>query len=163
MNGIQLTALIGATASVAALAIAYFFMQQYLLLEPCPLCILDRFAVGAFGGGCLLLMFVWRFSYWRWGVWALNSIALAAGFVFAGRHIWLQHQPFDDAALCLSDSVAARSFMDLIGRAFDANADCGAIAWEFLGLSIPEQTLLLFVGLAVLHAVMMRQLSRVSV
>ena len=39
----------GAFLCFSALAVAYFFMERYLLLEPCPLCILDRLTVLAMG------------------------------------------------------------------------------------------------------------------
>lgn len=134
--------------SLLSLLIAYFFMQRYLLLEPCPLCILDRFVVAAMGLGFLVIAVVpeRRRLVWAASIW--NVLALAAGFLFAGRHIWLQNRPPDVSAVCLSDAVGAQDLVELIRRAFDAKADCGAILWEFAGLSIPEQVLLLFLALA---------------
>jgi disulfide bond formation protein DsbB len=140
----------GLALCLGALAIAYFWMEKYLGLEPCPLCILDRitvgamavffaaglFAVGPQGGGRLALI-------------TANLTMLAFGFVFSGRHVWLQNRPLGIGE-CLADTPAARDFIELIRVAFDAQADCGMIFYEFLGLSIPEMTLLLFVGLGAL-------------
>lgn len=138
---------------LAALLVAYFFMERHLLLPPCPLCILDRFAVGLAGFG-----FLWVGVFWkRVGVarcgWWLSTAALAAGFVFAIRHIWLQNRPVDETAACLSDNATAATLVEIVAQAFDATADCGAIMWEFAGLSIPEQVLLLLVALAFLQIV----------
>ena len=88
----------------------------------------------AFGGGTLLV----------------GNIGLAAaGLFFSGRHVWLQRQPLDEAAGCLNNA-AADSMLEIIRRAFDAHGDCGAVYWQFAGMSIPEQTLLMFLALAAL-------------
>lgn len=148
----------GAALCAASLAIAYFYMERHLLLEPCPLCILDRLVVAAMGLVFVALFFI--DGGWRRRLLAINAVLLASGFVFASRHIWLQNRPPDAAALCLSDNAAAQSFLELISRAFDAKGDCGAVYWQFAGLSIPEQVLLLFVAFAILIAAQARALWR---
>ncbi|MGI9296798.1 MAG: disulfide bond formation protein B [Gammaproteobacteria bacterium] len=145
----------GAALCFASLAIAYFYMERHLLLEPCPLCILDRLAVAAMGACFAASAFLPK---WRRVLWGMNALFLAAGFVFAGRHIWLQNRPPDFSAGCLADSAAAESFMEIVRRAFDAKGDCGAIYWEFAGLSIPEQVLLLFAVFALMLAAQARVL-----
>ncbi len=141
----------GAALSLGALAVAYFFMERYLLLEPCPLCILDRFVVFA-----MAVLFAAGFflsgARAQKALWAGNCAALACGFAVAGRHLWLQNRPVDESALCLSDSESAQGFMEIIRESFSASGDCGAVYWEFAGLSIPEQVVLLFFALAALLA-----------
>ena len=145
---------LAAAGCFASLAVAYFFMEKYLLLEPCPLCILDRFVVAAMG--LVFLAMALRDSRGKtaWAGMLANCVFLAAGFVFAGRHIWLQNRPPEETASCLSDAPAAEDFIELIRLAFDANADCGAIIWEdpIFALTIPEQVLVMFIGFAVLLA-----------
>lgn len=136
-----------AASCVMALLIAYFYMERYLLLEPCPLCILDRIAVAAMAVGFAATAY-WRQRRLAWLSWSATTLALAAGLLFAGRHIWLQNRPPDITASCLADSAAAEGLVNLVRRAFDASADCGAIMWEFAGVTIPEQVLALFVALA---------------
>lgn len=142
---LRISFFIGAAACFGSLAIAYFYMQLYLLLTPCPLCILDRIVVAAMGVVFLAMAF---WTKWRRGLWVLNALFLSAGFLFAGRHVWLQNRPPDAAAECLPGE--ASTLLEIIERAFDANASCGAIYWEFAGLSIPAQVLLMFIGFAVL-------------
>ena len=151
---VRTLALAGAAGCLLSLAIAYFFMERYLLLEPCPLCILDRFVVAFLGIGFLAFAAADpKAKGVRLAFIAINAAILGVGFVVAGRHIYLQNRPLDEMPLnCLSDSEAARGLVELIERSFDANADCGIIIWEFLGLSIPEQVLLLFLGFAALLA-----------
>lgn len=141
----------GFALCVGALAIAYFYMEKYLGLTPCPLCILDRITLALmaalFAAGAL---FVKPRGFGRLALITANMTLLAFGFVFSGRHVWLQNQPLANVGECLADSPAARDFAELIRRAFDAEADCGIIFYEFFGLTIPDMTLLLFVGLGAL-------------
>ena len=144
----RLSCFAGAGVCISSLAIAYFYMERYLLLEPCPLCILDRFAVGGMFF-CFLAMAFWK--NWRRLWWGLNALCLSAGFIFAGRHIWLQYRPPDESAGCLGAAVP-ESYMEIIRSAFDAQGDCGAVYWQFLGMSIPEQVMLLFFAFGILLA-----------
>lgn len=144
----------GAFLCIASLAIAYFYMEKYLLLEPCPLCILDRIVVAA-----MAAVFIVQAAAPNWRrLWLVsaNAVFLAFGFVFALRHIWMQNRPPDESAGCLADSETAKSFTDIIARAFDASGDCGAVYWEFAGMTIPEQVLLLFAVFAVLLGVQLK-------
>lgn len=150
MFSMHVVAAAGLLLCVLSLLIAYFFMERFLLLEPCPLCILDRIAVGGMALGFLVLG--WGRRRWTaWLAWAGTTLMLAAGWVFAARHIWLQNRPPDEAASCLADGAAAEEFIALVRQAFSAEADCGAIMWEFAGFTIPEQVLLLFAVLTVMQ------------
>ena len=170
MNPAQLFRALNALAGVgcfASLAVAYFFMEKYLLLEPCPLCILDRIVVAAMGVVFLALA-LWnprgKTAWVGWVGTLASCVFLSAGFVFAGRHIWLQNRPPDEAASCLSDAQAAENLIEVIRRAFDANADCGAIIWEdpVFGLTIPEQVMAMFIGFAALLVVQLFLLARMK-
>ena len=81
---------IGAALCFTSLGIAYFFMEKYLLLEPCPLCILDRLVVLAIGFFFVLGFFL---EHGHKALWFGNVTMLILGFVFAGRHIILQNSP----------------------------------------------------------------------
>ena len=156
---VRLLAVATGVLCIASLLIAYFFMEKHLLLQPCPLCILDRMVVGVIGVGCFAIAVLPPQKYrWQLAAAAVNGVALALGFIFAGRHIWLQNRPIDESLACLSNNATVSSFTDLIAQAFDAKADCGSIAWELWGLSIPEQVLLLFVVLFVLQTAMVTKI-----
>ena len=148
----------------ASLAVAYFFMEKYLLLEPCPLCILDRIVVALMGVVFLLMAARNSRGMSAWAGLLANCVFLGAGFVFAGRHIWLQNRPPDETASCLSDAQAAEDLIEVIRRAFDANADCGAIIWEdpIFALTIPEQVMVMFIGFAALLALQMFLLAKMK-
>ncbi|MCH9705327.1 MAG: disulfide bond formation protein B [Proteobacteria bacterium] len=156
-KAIRLPAAMAAGVCLLSLLIAYFYMERYLLLEPCPLCILDRIAVALMCGGFFALA-VTRHWHWRLAAWAYTTMALLAGWVFALRHIWLQNRPPDENLTCLSDNAAAQGLIEIIKQAFDAKADCGAIMWEPYGWTIPEQVLLLFFGLTLVQGWLLWQL-----
>lgn len=138
--------LAGAAVAASALAIAYFFMERYLLLEPCPLCILDRIVVFVIG---VLFAASYCFGRARKALWFGNIFALVCGFAVAGRHLWLQYQPPDDGGACLA-GAGGDALLDIIRRSFSAGGDCAAVYWQFVGLSIPQMVFLLFCAFAVL-------------
>lgn len=143
------TNVIGLLSCVLSLNFAYFFLEKYLLLIPCPLCILDRIVVAVMG----LIFLAGLFAYGaraRTVLLALNVPAILAGLFFAGRHVWLQNQPLDSNRSCLSEDPEISSITEFLTLAFDATTDCGAILWNVFGLSIPGLTLILFIFLALL-------------
>lgn len=147
------TNIIGLATCVIALLFAYFWLEKYMGLEPCPLCILDRIVVAFMG----LVFFAGLFTSetkTRHVLSGTNLAFLACGFVFAGRHVWVQNKPVDLLATeCLSAQPEIAAFTDLIKEAFSAQADCALIGWELFGLSIPSLVLVLFVFLLALLVV----------
>ena len=149
------TNFIGLASCVLALLFAYFLLEVYMFLEPCPLCILDRIVVGLMG----LVFFVGLFTTRKWIRHALtgtNLVLLGFGFLFAGRHVWIQNRPVDVSSECLSEQPQIKGITDLIAKSFDADADCALIGWQLFGLSIPGLLLVFFfflLALLVIQAV----------
>ncbi len=67
--------------------------------------------------------------------------------------MWLQHLPADRVPACGPDlgyilgNFPLSQALDLVLR---GSGSCAELQWSFLGLSIPEWTLALFVGLTAL-------------
>ena len=143
------TNFLGIGAGVGALLFAVLFLEYHLKLVPCPLCILDRIAVAS-----MVLIFALGLCVERFGLRLLllggNSLVLAAGFLFSGRHVWLQNRPFDESSSCLSNVKVAADLNEFIAQAFDAKTDCAMIQWDLFGLSIPDLVLIMFGGFGVL-------------
>jgi disulfide bond formation protein DsbB len=81
----------------------------------------------------------------------LNLVIVACGLAVAGRHIWLQHLPADKVPECgagLSYMLETLPLHETLRQILHGSGECAAIQWSFLGLSIPEQTLILFFVLA---------------
>jgi len=145
-NSIRPAMLVGFLATVAMMATAFFF-QYVLYLEPCPLCSVQR-AIVIILGLIFLIGFLQGPSGWGKRIYGLLlTLASLAGLVVAGRHTWLQHLPEDQVPECgpgldfWMDNLPA---VDVIQKVFQGSGECAEIAWTFLGLSIPEWSLIAF-------------------
>ena len=125
------------------------YLQHVVGLNPCPMCIVQRYAMI----GLLLL----GLAGW-WVRRAAVAIALAlvtvllAGFgaFVAARQSWLQWYP-PEAVSCGRDFYGMIENFP-IGRAipmiFKGSGDCTAIDWTFLGGTIANWSFVWFVGFA---------------
>jgi protein dithiol:quinone oxidoreductase len=138
-------------ATVVAMAFAVLFLQQALGLAPCPLCVTQRgfvILVGVFA----LLAFLHNPRDRGVRVYAaLCSLAAITGGAVAARHVWLQHLPAELAPACgpsLSYMLETLPLSETLAVVMMGDGNCAETVWTFLGLSIPEQTLGLFIVLA---------------
>ena len=136
---------------VAAMGVAYY-LDGILGLEPCPLCMTQRaFVVGC--GMFALFAFIHgpgisgrRIYNTIAGLWALGGGAVAA------RHVWLQHLPEDLVPACgpgLEYMLETLPFSQTLELILMGDGNCADVVWTFMGLSIPEQTLILFTVLVI--------------
>lgn len=133
--------------AVASLAVAIVFMEGYLGLEACPLCMSQRVFVVGWGVFALLAL-IHNPSGWGRRVYAaLCGLSAYIGGAIAARHIWLQNLPEDQVPACgpsLDYMLENFPLQEAISLLLMGDGNCAEVAWTFLGLSIPEQTLLLF-------------------
>jgi disulfide bond formation protein DsbB len=136
----------------AALMITALYMQHVLRLEPCPLCIFQRAFVIALGVVMLVGAVHDPRALGR-RVYGFLVLALALlGVAVAGRHVWLQHLPADQVPECgpgLEYMLEAFPLNETLALVFRGSGECAEVQWSFLALSIPEWTLLIFLGLCV--------------
>ena len=81
----------------------------------------------------------------------LTLLAASGGIAVAGRHVWLQHLPADEVPSCgpgLDYWMDTFPLQEVIQKVFRGSGECAKVDWVFLGLSLPEWTLALFIGLA---------------
>jgi disulfide bond formation protein DsbB len=114
------------------------YFQWIKGLEPCPLCLMQRF--------CVLLLLLLSFSGIfiknpgrRKGLLCAELIIGLAGLYFAGRQIWLQQPPIQDLPACLPGlDILLRYFpwSDILQAFFFGAADCHEVSWQWLGLSM---------------------------
>lgn len=150
-----------AYAAIAAVAfglIAFGLVLQHGMgLQPCPLCILQRFAylaVGIFAASAAPLAPrpVARVS----GV--LMLLAALTGGGIAAWHVWLQMNP--ESLSCgpgLATMMENFPLTEVLPKIFRGSGDCSESAWVFLGLSIAGWSLVWF---AILSMVSIIALSR---
>lgn len=128
------------------------YLEHVLGQEPCPLCIVQRICVIVFGVFCLLaaLQGPARTGQRVYAVLLLLAAGVGAGT--AGRQVWLQNMPTDQLPACippLDYLMDTLPFQDIIRVVLHGSADCAAVSWTLLGMSIAEWSLLAFVGMLV--------------
>ncbi len=137
----------------AALIGAAMYLQFHEQLEPCPLCILQRYAYVLLGAlamlAALLPALLGRI------VAALGILVALAGAGVGGWHVWLQLHPppMSTCGPSLEYLVSNLPLGRALPRIFQGYADCTNVDWTFLGLSIPAWSLLWLVFLALLLGV----------
>jgi len=81
----------------------------------------------------------------------LGMLAADAGAAVAARHIYLQNLPEDLVPACgppLEYMLETLPFLEVINTVLMGDGNCADVVWTFMGLTIPEQTLLFFIVLA---------------
>ena len=134
---------------VLAMVIVYY-LDGVLGLEPCPLCMTQRVFVVA-SGFFLMVAFLHGPGPIGRRIYAglAGLIALVGGGV-AARHVWLQHLPEDQVPACgpgLEYMLENFPFTETLKLILMGDGNCADVVWTFAGLSIPEQSLLLFTAL----------------
>ncbi|MBF6025737.1 disulfide bond formation protein B [Lysobacter niastensis] len=143
--------LLGFAICAALLAYA-FYAQLHDGLEPCPLCIFQRVAFFALGivfliGG----LHAPKGAGGRRGYGVLALLASLGGIAVAGNHVRLQHLPPDQVPACgpgLDYMLDAMPISGVIRKVMTGSGECANVDWTFLGLSMPEWSLVWFVLLA---------------
>jgi len=134
----------------AALMAYALFAQYQLVLEPCPLCILQRFAIIVVGVVFLIAGLHNPSGTGRYVYSLLLAIATMFGSIVAGRHVWLQLIPEDQVPACgpgLDYMWENFPLADVINMVFKGSGECATIDWQFLGLSMPMWVLVAVLGL----------------
>jgi len=129
----------------AMLIFGIVYLQHYLGLEPCPMCIVQRYALigvivlsafGAMGASAMRAMLM------SW------AVVLTAGFgaFVAARQSWLQWYP-PEVVSCgrdfygMIENFPMQRFIPMI---FKGSGDCTKIDWTFLGGTIANWSFVAF-------------------
>ncbi len=146
--------------AVVAMSFAYFYLQRYLGLELCPLCVFQRVGVVVMGSFTLLAMLINPKQLWlRLLLWLGSLAGVGWSLAVSIRHVWIQHLPPEEVPSCgpgLDFLLDAFPLMDVVREVFSGSGECAEIAWKFLGFSIPEQTLMLFSVLTLIHLYLLK-------
>ncbi|MDG1249267.1 MAG: disulfide bond formation protein B [Gammaproteobacteria bacterium] len=144
---------------LAALAFAVFYLEGVLYLDPCPLCLVDRALLLLIAGVSVIAWLQHPQGIGRVVYAMLSGMVASVGVVVALRHIWLQGLPPEQVPECgpgLYFMLDVMPLGDVFGRVFNGSGSCAEVSWTFLGLSIPEQTLGLFVLLLLINVLASR-------
>ena len=142
--------------------IALYF-QYVLYLDPCPLCMVQRYAMIIIGSLCLVAFL--HHPGTRGQLFYLGSIMFFSlfGTAVAGRHVWLQNLPSDRIPECfpgIEFILGNYPFMQALGIIFAGTGECAETLWTFLGISIPGWTLIAFLAFSVVSLIQFLKIKR---
>jgi disulfide bond formation protein DsbB len=135
-----------AVMAVIAMLFAWAYLERTLGLPPCPLCMTQRVFVVLWGVIALVAALHNPARTGRRIYATLCALAALAGAAVAVRHVWIQHLPPDQVPACgpsLQYMLDTLPFSETLSLVLMGDGNCAAIQWTFLGLSIPEQTLVM--------------------
>jgi len=133
--------------SCALLMCFALYLELVEGLDPCPLCSLQR-ACMTLGGGFALIASLHnpgRIGFLGYGV--VQVLFFSIGGALAGRQIYLQSLPKDLVPSCGPDVgylLEVFPVFEVLRMIIFSDGSCAEVMWKFLGLSIPQWTILSF-------------------
>jgi disulfide bond formation protein DsbB len=123
------------------------YLQHVEHLEPCPLCIFQRYAFVVTGAIALIAAIHGPGKIGAWIYGALLVLSSGTGAIIAGRQSWLQHNPPNilECGPDLAYMLDSLPLAQVLPKVFKGEGDCAKVTWKFLGLSIPEWALVWFI------------------
>ncbi|MGP5211048.1 MULTISPECIES: disulfide bond formation protein B [Psychrobacter] len=153
--------------AVIGMSFALFFLQRHLGLTPCPLCIFQRVGLIIMGGFALIsALFNPKSMVVRLILWVGSLAGIGWATIVAARHVWLQHLPADQVPSCgpgLDYWLDTLPILQVFREVFAGSGECATVDWTFMGLSIPEQSLILFAVLLIVHVLILWRILRPTV
>jgi protein dithiol:quinone oxidoreductase len=129
------------------------YLQHIVGLEPCPMCIVQRYALILMGIAALLGLVT--SVAWLQKLSALLALIFGAGGAFvAARQSWLQWHP-PEFAQCGRDfygMIETFPLQRVVPMIFRGSGDCSKVDWTFLGGSIANWSFVAFIGLSLICA-----------
>lgn len=130
------------------------YLQYVEHLEPCPLCIMQRWA--------LIALLVWLVIAIIHHPMIIGQRVYAAGAAFisaigasiAARQVWLQHLPPAEVPECgpgMDFILNTLPLVEAFDYIFSGSGECATVDWTFLGQSLAMWSLLAFTVLFLLN------------
>lgn len=148
--------LVGAAAWVFALLMAGLYLQHVVGLEPCPMCIVQRYALMIVGllalSGAAVGAALQKPRAWQIGLaGAMGLFSVLGGWV-ALRQTILQYEarsnPFPECSPGIEYLIEMHGLSNALPFIFKGSGNCAEVDWTLLGLSIANWSLVNFVALA---------------
>ena len=143
------TNLIVALSCAGLMAIA-LYMEHFMALEPCHLCIMQRVMV--IGAGIITFAAALHgpaaLGTRVYGILTVLTVSVGAGLSM--RQLWLQSLPEDEVPACgasLDYMLEVFPITEVIAMVLAGDGTCAEVLWTFLGISIPGWSLVAFIGI----------------
>jgi disulfide bond formation protein DsbB len=139
---------------------ASFYVQHVLGIEPCPLCIIQRFMYA----GLIPIFFIAAMARphgrtQRALLWTA-AILTVGGLGVAGYQTYLQLNPAPLVARCsasLSYMLDNMAVTEVLARLLHATGDCSDTSFKLLGLTLAQASLLMFLSFTLSLAMLLRR------
>ncbi len=139
------------------------YIEYGLHEDPCPLCMVQRLAFIA-----MLVCFVLGALHnpGRLGARIYSGFIVffaLFGIAVAGRHIWIQHLPADQIPACgpgLDYMLEHFPLSNVLKDLLHGSGECAEKGWSFIGLNLPEWSLLFYLLLGALAVYITRRARR---
>ena len=152
--------------AIIGMSFALFYLQRHLGLSPCPLCIFQRVGLIVMGGFALIsALFNPKSKVLRLLLWLGSLVGIGWATAVAARHVWLQHLPADQVPSCgpgLNYWLDSLPILQVFKEVFAGSGECASVDWTLMGLSIPEQSLILFSVLLIVHVLILMRIVKSS-
>ncbi len=150
--------------TIIGMSFALFFLQRYMGLSPCPLCVFQRIGLMVMGGFALIAaLFNPKSKIVRLLLWLGSLVGIGWATGVAARHVWIQHLPADQVPSCgpgLDYWLDVLPMQQVLNEVLSGSGECAIVDWRFLGLSIPEQSLIFFSALLLVHILILWRIIR---
>lgn len=135
------------------------FFQHAMKLDPCVMCIYERVAMMGIGFAALLGLVAPQNTVIRWAGLAGWGYSAYWGLSLANEHVGYQFNPSPfatcDLFVTFPDWAPLNQWVPWM---FEATGDCSKVVWSFLGQSMPQWLVVIFVAnLVVLALVVIAQ------
>ena len=144
---------LGLVSSLLLIAIAYFYFQLHKGLAPCPLCMFQRASLVGVAVFSLLGIIIAPKKIGSKIIAFFITLSSLSGLAIAGRQVWLQYLPADKVPECgpgLDFMMETFPLMEMLESVFKGSGECAEVQWVFLGLSMPEWMIGIFVVMSLI-------------
>ena len=124
---------------------AVLYLENYLALQPCYLCVTQRFFIVICGLFFAIAALHNSYGLPRKIYASMSSLCAMAGAFFAMKQLWLQGLEDDQVPSCgppIDYLFDAFPMDEIISMLINGDGNCSEVQWQFLGLSIPAWALM---------------------
>ena len=145
------------TLSALALELSALYFQHILGLAPCIMCVYQRLAIlsiffaGAIGTVGHNNLLARLFAYVLWGIGAIWGLLIAL------EHVEMQENSGSLFFSCefIPNFPTWAPLHEWLPFLFEATGDCGDIAWQFFGYSMPQWMVVVYALYTIVFAVVL--------
>jgi len=140
------------TAGILALGASYY-LEYAVGLVPCSLCLVQRLFMSVLTVFCGVAAVHGPQRVGLSLYWTMALLTSLGGMTAAWRQVLLQSDSLQRLAHCgpgPEEMFSSLPWLCALMRMFNDTADCAELSWTLFDLSIPEWSLLFFVGMSIL-------------